>query len=59
MTKEYILDVLRKNRSLLEDRYGVEKIGLFGSYATNQATDESDIDIFVKLKENRFRNKTF
>lgn len=55
MTKEYILEVLKKNKPLLEEKYGVEKIGLFGSYATNNATDESDIDIFVKLKEYKFR----
>ena len=56
MTKEYILEVLKNNKSFFEEKYDVEKIGLFGSYATGKATDESDIDIFVKLKKHTFRN---
>ena len=55
MTKEYILDLLRENKTIMQEKYGVEKIGLFGSYATGQATQKSDIDIFVQLKENKFR----
>ncbi|MBD3793534.1 MAG: nucleotidyltransferase domain-containing protein [Campylobacterales bacterium] len=34
--------------------YHVEKIGLFGSYARGEATQESDIDIFVTMKPNLF-----
>ena len=56
MTKEYILEVLRENKNLFEEKYSVEKIGLFGSYATDKATKESDIDIFVKLREHTFDN---
>ncbi len=29
-------------------RYGVSRAGLFGSYATNQHTEKSDIDILIK-----------
>ncbi len=29
--------------------YGISRAGLFGSYATNQQTEESDIDILVQL----------
>lgn len=31
--------------------YGVEKIGIFGSFARNEATKESDLDVVVSLKE--------
>ena len=56
MTREYILNTLKEHKKLLQERYSVEKIGLFGSYATNTATQDSDIDIYVKLKENKFDN---
>ncbi|MBP9490596.1 MAG: nucleotidyltransferase domain-containing protein [Aliarcobacter sp.] len=31
---------------------GIEKVGLFGSYAKNSATLTSDIDIAIKLNKN-------
>ena len=48
MNKDDIIKKLKDNRNILES-YGVEKIGLFGSYLSNSANDESDIDILVKL----------
>ena len=55
MTKEEILQKLKEHKSYIEERYGVEKIGLFGSYARGEATKESDIDIFVRFDEPKFR----
>ncbi len=55
MTKEEILATLEKEKPYLQKKYGVEKIGLFGSYSRDEATAESDIDIYVELKENTFR----
>ena len=45
MTKTIILEFLKSHKSELNNRFGVTKIGLFGSYARNEATDKSDIDI--------------
>jgi predicted nucleotidyltransferase len=50
MTKEYILDYLRNHREEFKERYAIEKIGLFGSYARGEALDDSDVDIFVQMK---------
>lgn len=50
MNKEYILNQLRENKKQLEE-YGVINIGLFGSYASGEASDESDIDILVEMKD--------
>ena len=55
MTKNEILNTLIKAKPYLEEKYGVEKIGLFGSYSRDEATSKSDIDIYVELKENTFR----
>lgn len=50
MDKEYILNVLKENKSILEEQ-GVINIGLFGSYAKGEATENSDIDIVVEMKD--------
>jgi predicted nucleotidyltransferase len=46
------MDIITKLRYLkpdLEQRYGVTRIGVFGSVARNEAHNESDIDIVVDM----------
>jgi uncharacterized protein len=50
--KEKILNFIKSNRETLEDQYFVEKIALFGSYARNEQTEKSDIDLLVTLRKN-------
>jgi len=40
---------LREYKPILEDRYFVKKIGLFGSYARDEQKEDSDIDIIVEF----------
>ena len=54
MTKYDVLNYLKEHYQEFHDRYNVEKIGLFGSYARDEASNDSDIDIFVKMKPNMF-----
>lgn len=49
MTKEYILDFLKEHKEELKNRYQVDTIGLFGSYARDEATSDSDIDLLVEM----------
>ena len=58
MTKHHILTFLQEHKTLLEEKFGVEKIGLFGSYAKDMATQESDIDFYVVLKKKTLDNMT-
>ena len=46
LTKEKILEPLQKKKGLLT-QYGVNKIGLFGSYSKNSQHKDSDIDILI------------
>ena len=39
--------MLRAHRETLAERFGVAELALFGSFARDQATDSSDIDILV------------
>ena len=56
LTAEEILLELKKRRKELRDKFGVKRIGLFGSYSINKQTKNSDIDIFVEFKEKSFDN---
>ena len=55
MTKQQIITYLKAHKEKFQKEYEVEKIGLFGSYARNEASKESDIDIFVQMKPNLFK----
>lgn len=50
-SRKEILDFLIKNMESLERDFSVKKIGIFGSYARNEATDESDLDVVVELEK--------
>ena len=56
MTKDEILNELSKNKSYIEQHFEVDKIGLFGSYAKDKQTEDSDIDIYVEFKHKTFDN---
>lgn len=49
MTQEYILTEIRADLQILKENFGVNRIGLFGSYAKGQNRSESDIDFLVDL----------
>jgi predicted nucleotidyltransferase len=49
MTRELILDFLRQHKQEMQERFGVTKIGLFGSYARGDAREDSDIDVAIEL----------
>ena len=48
-TKKQIIAFLKKNKQQIQDRYKVNKIALFGSFARDEATKDSDIDIVVDM----------
>lgn len=49
LKKKDILQSLRQHYPTMAREYGISRIGLFGSYARDTATPESDIDIFVEF----------
>ena len=54
LTREDILQILRENKERFAEKYGVTKLGLFGSFARNEATEESDVDVCVEMPPNFF-----
>ena len=46
-TKNEILEKLTAIKPLLQAKYNLTELALFGSYARNEQTEDSDIDIMV------------
>lgn len=42
---------LRKFKTMRQQEYGIERLGIFGSYARGEARKGSDVDIVVSLKK--------
>ena len=48
-TREEILASLGAAKTELQERFRVRTLALFGSYARNQQTEKSDVDILVEV----------
>ncbi len=49
MNLDDIINFIKNNKKFLKEQYGVEKIGIFGSYVKNNIKDDSDIDIAIEM----------
>ena len=47
MGKQKIIKIIRNKKPEMESRYGVQRLGLFGSYVKEKQSKRSDIDILV------------
>jgi len=47
MGLDEIKKVLREYKSVLKDKYNVNTLGIFGSYARSEQAGDSDLDILV------------
>lgn len=47
--KDDIITFLQAHKEEMAQRFGVTSVGLFGSYAREEAREESDIDIAIEL----------
>ena len=50
MNKSRILSVLQAQKQALGQQFGISRLGLFGSYAKDQAHADSDIDLVYELE---------
>ena len=49
-TKQEVIDIIKANLSNFA-LFGVTEVGLFGSFAREEQTDSSDIDLLVNLQD--------
>jgi len=48
-----LINNLQKNKKFLYERFGVTRIGIFGSFTKGKQTYASDIDIIVDIEEKK------
>ena len=48
-TKQEIMQILKKQLPYLQEKYGVQRIAIYGSFAKGNQRKRSDIDILVQL----------
>ena len=51
LQRDEVLRILGKHRAELAERYGVIKLGIFGSMARDEATQASDVDVVVEMEK--------
>ncbi|MFN8487931.1 MAG: nucleotidyltransferase family protein [Caldilineaceae bacterium] len=55
MQRQQILEILSAHKQELAAQYGVNRLGVFGSVARDEATETSDIDIVVEMPPDLFQ----
>ncbi len=53
MQKQDILNYLKSNQEYYYNQYGIQFIGLFGSFARDEANEKSDVDILYKIEKDK------
>lgn len=56
--KETLLSLISSNRTRISN-YGVRTLGLFGSFARNEQTDSSDVDLLVDFETDKETYRNF
>jgi len=49
--RDEALEILRRFKGELSERYGITALGIFGSVARGQQQSASDVDVVVKMRE--------
>lgn len=51
MERIYTIDEIREKVRPIAEKYGIDTVWLFGSYARGEATADSDVDLLVNYKQ--------
>lgn len=51
MNRAEILAILKQYKQENADKYGIDNLGLFGSYARGLASEDSDVDIVIETRQ--------
>ncbi len=58
LSKNEVIKLLRENMDEIK-KFGVKRIGIFGSVARDEANEKSDIDLVVEFEEGKATFKNF
>ena len=51
--KEEVLRKLSENLAEIQERFGIETLGIFGSVSRGEDTEASDVDVLYRFREGR------
>lgn len=51
LSQQEILNEMSRNLDIWKEKYGVKRIGLFGSYSRGEQKESSDIDVLVEFMD--------
>lgn len=51
LDRSKVLEVLRQIKPSLQEKYGVTRLGVFGSVARDEATENSDVDVVMEMEQ--------
>ena len=54
MRRDAALKLLQEHKQELEERYGVTRLGVFGSVARDEAADKSEVDVVAPMAPDLF-----
>ena len=52
MTQSHVLSYLSQHKEEFFQKFGLVKLGIFGSFGRDEAREDSDIDIIIELDNN-------
>ena len=58
MKNDTLLEILHTNRVQIKS-FGISLLGIFGSFARNEQTDTSDVDVIVEFEKGKKTYKEF
>ena len=50
MKRDEVLKILRAHKGILAERFGIAELSIFGSFARDEAAEDSDLDVLVRFK---------
>ncbi len=53
LTIDDVVAYLRRNKGLFHDRFGVTRLGIFGSFVRNEQVPSSDIDVVIEMEKSK------
>lgn len=51
LDRSKVLEILRQIKPSLQEKYGVTRLGIFGSVARDEATETSDVDVVMEMEQ--------
>lgn len=51
-TADKVVEILKRNETMFRSKYGISRIGVFGSIVRGEGSTDSDIDLLVDFEKN-------